>query len=336
MNEQDTQATIRRVEPDADLSSDPHYGEFVLEPLQRGFGQTVGNAMRRVLLSSLPGSAISSVRIDGVTHEFSTVPSVKEDVTQIVLNLKRVRVRSFSSEPVTARLTAHGPGVVTAEHVSWPESVEIVNGDQVIATLDSEQAQLSMDLMIKKGWGFVEGHPREDAPIGEIPVDQIYTPIRKVEFHVSPARIGGNVDRDRLNLRVWTDGTVTPEGAVVDAARILVRQFHVFQQLSPALPEIEPFAKVEQVPAVVPIGNIPAEYADVSVDDLELSNRTLNCLKRNGITRLEQLAAMTRDDLLHLRNFGDKSLEELEERLGERGIHPWGVPSASTEAMAEA
>jgi DNA-directed RNA polymerase subunit alpha len=336
VNEQDTQATIRRVEPDADLSSDPHYGEFVLEPLQRGFGQTVGNAMRRVLLSSLPGSAISSVRIDGVTHEFSTVPSVKEDVTQIVLNLKRVRVRSFSSEPVTARLTAHGPGVVTAEHVSWPESVEIVNGDQVIATLDSEQAQLSMDLMIKKGWGFVEGHPREDAPIGEIPVDQIYTPIRKVEFHVSPARIGGNVDRDRLNLRVWTDGTVTPEGAVVDAARILVRQFHVFQQLSPALPEIEPFAKVEQVPAVVPIGNIPAEYADVSVDDLELSNRTLNCLKRNGITRLEQLAAMTRDDLLHLRNFGDKSLEELEERLGERGIHPWGVPSASTEAMAEA
>lgn len=336
MNEQDTQATIRRVEPDVELSSDPHYGEFVLEPLQRGFGQTVGNAMRRVLLSSLPGSAISSVRIDGVTHEFSSVSSVKEDVTQIVLNLKRVRVRSFSPEPVTARLTAHGPGVVKAEHVSWPDSVEIVNGDQVIATLDSEHAQLSMDLIVSKGWGFVEGHPREDAPIGEIPVDQIYTPIRKVEFHVSPARIGGNVDRDRLNLRVWTDGTVTPEGAVVEAARILVRQFHVFQQLSPALPEVEPFLPVVQTPVAVPVGNIPAEFADISVDDLELSNRTLNCLKRNGITRLEQLAAMTRDDLLHLRNFGDKSLEELEERLGERGVHPWGAPSASAEAMADA
>jgi DNA-directed RNA polymerase subunit alpha len=336
VNEQDTQATIRRVEPVVELSNDPHYGEFVLEPLQRGFGQTIGNAMRRVLLSSLPGAAISSVRIDGVTHEFSSVPNVKEDVTQIVLNLKRVRVRSFSTEPVTARLTAHGPGTVCAEHVSWPDSVEIVNGDQVLATLDNEHAQLSMDLIVSKGWGFVEGHPREDAPIGEIPVDQIYTPIRKVEFHVSPARIGGNVDRDRLNFRVWTDGTVTPEGAVVEAARILVRQFHVFQQLSPALPEAEPFLPVAQVAAVAPVGNIPVEFADISVDDLELSNRTLNCLKRNGITRLDQLAAMTRDDLLHLRNFGDKSLEELEERLGERGVHPWGSPAASSEALAEA
>ncbi len=336
MNEQDTQPTIRRVEPGVEFSSDPHYGEFVLEPLQRGFGQTIGNAMRRVLLSSLPGAAISAVRIDGVMHEFSSVPNVTEDVTQIVLNLKRVRVRSFSSEPVVARLSAPGPGVVRAEHVTWPDTVEVVNGDQVIATLDNEQAQLSLELTVSKGWGFVEGHPREDAPIGEIPVDQIYTPVRKVEYHVAPARIGVNVDRDRLNLRVWTDGSITPEGAVVEASRILVRQFHVFQQLSPALPEVESFLAAPVVAVAPVVGNIPPELADLSVDDLELSNRTLNCLKRNGITRLEQLAAMTRDDLLHLRNFGEKSLEELEDKLAERGVHPWGAPTASAEAFAEA
>ncbi len=335
MSEQETLPTIRRVEAAPEHANDPHYGEFVLEPLQRGYGQTIGNSMRRILLSSLPGAAVSSIRIDRVNHEFSSIPNVKEDVTQIVLNVKRIRVRSFAHEPVVARLDAPGPGVVHAGDVIWPDTVEIVNGDQVIATLDNDQAHLSMELTVSRGWGFVEAVPRDDTAIGEIPVDQIYTPIRKVEYHVVPTRLGINVDKDRLSLRVWTDGTTTPESAVVEAARILVRSFHVFQSLSPALPEPEDLpVRLLAAPAPSTGAQIPPELAGLSVDDLELSNRTLNCLKRNTINRLEQLASMTRDDLLHLRNFGEKSLEELEEKLAERGVFLWGP--ASEESLVPA
>jgi DNA-directed RNA polymerase subunit alpha len=312
--------TVRRLEPEEEEGegAEPSFGEFVVEPLPRGYGNTIGNAMRRVLLSSLPGAAVSSIRIDGVHHEFSTIPDVKEDVTQIVLNIKKLRLRSFSEEPVKAQLDVPGPGTVTAADIRWPDQVEIVNPEQPIATLDSDTARLSMELTVTQGRGFVEAEAVEGQPIGEIPVDAIYTPIRKVEYHVGSARVGQSVNLDRLVLRVWTDGTVSAEDAVVRSAQILVDQFKLFNQLAPGFVE-EP-AEAVRAPVAANTLQVPPELADLSVDDLELSNRTLNCLKRNSITRVGQLASMTEDDLLHLRNFGDKSLQELKEKLAERGV----------------
>lgn len=332
MEELSSTPTVRRLEAEDPAESDPNFGEFVIEPLRRGYGHTIGNAMRRVLLSSLPGAAVSSIRIDGVQHEFSSLQDVKEDVTQIVLNVKKLRLRSFSDEPVKALLDAPGPGVVTANDVRWPDQVEIVNPDQLIATLDNENARLSMELTITRGSGFVEAEAEEGQPIGEIPVDSIYTPIRKVEYNVGAARVGQSVNLDRLTLRVWTDGTIGAEEAVTRSAQILVEQFRLFNQLAPGAVEEpeEPVAARPVAPAAAL--QIPAELADLSVDDLELSNRTLNCLKRNSITRVGQLAAMTEDDLLHLRNFGDKSLQELRDKLAERGVHIG--PSANEPAGA--
>jgi DNA-directed RNA polymerase subunit alpha len=309
--------TVRRVEPEEGADVDPNYGEFTVEPLDRGYGHTIGNAMRRVLLSSLRGAAVSSIRIDGVHHEFSSIANVKEDVTQVVLNIKKLRLRSFSDEPLKAQLDAPGPGVVTAADVRWPDQIEIVNPDQVIATLDNDQARLSMELTITRGSGFVEGEAEEGQSIGEIPVDAIYTPVRKVEYHVGAARVGQSVNLDRLTLRVWTDGTITPEDAVTQSARILVDQFRLFNQLAPGTEEP---AEVARPAASAATLQVPPELAELSVDDLELSNRTLNCLKRNSITKVGQLASMTEEDLLHLRNFGDKSLQELRDKLAERGV----------------
>jgi len=315
-----TAPTVRQVELDGADASDLNLGEFIVEPLSRGYGQTIGNALRRVLLSSLPGAAVSSIRIDGVQHEFSSVPNVKEDVTQIVLNIKKLRLRSYTDEPVKALLDAPGPGMVTAGDVRWPDQVEIVNPDQVIATLDNDQARLSMELTVTKGSGFVEAEAVEGQPIGEIPVDSIYTPIRKVEYNVGAARVGQSVNLDRLVLRVWTDGTISPEDAVTQSARLLVEQFRLFSQLAPGMEEPSDLSVARPVLSSNAL-QVPPELADVSVDDLELSNRTLNCLKRNSITRVGQLASMTEDDLLHLRNFGDKSLQELRDKLEERGVH---------------
>lgn len=310
--------TVRQIEPAEGETVEPNYGEFVVEPLNRGYGHTIGNALRRVLLSSLPGAAVSSIRIDGVHHEFSSIPSVREDVTQIVLNVKKLRLRSFADEPVKAQLDVPGPGTVTAADIRWPDQVEIVNPDQVIATLDNDQARLSMELTVSRGSGFQEAMSEEGQPIGEIPVDAIYTPVRKVEYHVGAARVGQSVNLDRLALRVWTDGTITPVDAVTQSGRILVDQFRLFNQLAPGYEE-----PVEAAPRVTVTANtlqVPPELAELSVDDLELSNRTLNCLKRNSITKVGQLASMTEDDLLHLRNFGDKSLQELRDKLEERGV----------------
>lgn len=317
MIEQDTLPVIRRVEAEDGLADGHYFGEYVLEPLRRGYGHTIGNAMRRVLLSSLPGAAVSSIRIDGVHHEFSSIPDVKEDVTQIVLNVKRIRLRSFSDDAVKAHLDAPGPGVVTAGHVRWPDQVEIINPEQVIATIDNERGHISMEFTVTRGTGFVEAEAVEGQSIGEIPVDSIYTPVRKVEYHVGSARVGQSVNLDRLSLRVWTDGTLAPDDAVVQSSRILVDQFRLFGQLAPDIEEPE---EAPRVPVSAGALQIPPELSELSVDDLELSNRTLNCLKRNSITKVGQLASMTEDDLMHMRNFGEKSLQELRERLEERGV----------------
>jgi DNA-directed RNA polymerase subunit alpha len=324
--------TVRRVEADGETTPEPNFGEFVVEPLRRGYGHTIGNALRRVLLSSLPGAAVSSIRIDGVQHEFSSIPDVKEDVTQIVLNIKKLRLRSFADDQdqVKAQLDVPGPGVVKADDVRWPDQVEIVNPEQVIATLDSDRARLSMEFTITRGSGFVEAEATEGQPIGEIPVDAIYTPIRKVEYNVGAARVGQSVNLDRLTLRVWTDGTITPDEAVTRSAHILVEQFRLFNQLGAG---IEEPAEAPRLVAAAQTLQVPPELADLSVDDLELSNRTLNCLKRNSINKVGQLASMTEDDLLHLRNFGEKSLQELRDKLEERGVR-LGPPPSGTPAAA--
>ena len=222
MIEQSNLPTVRQLDSEDGESDEPNFAAFVVEPLPRGYGHTIGNAMRRVLLSSLPGAAVSSVRIDGVHHEFSTITDVREDVTQIVLNIKKLRLRSFSEEPVKAQLDVPGPGTVTAADIRWPDQVEIVNPEQVIATLDSDTARLSMELTVTLGTGFVEAEAIEG-------------------HHVGTARVGQSVNLDRLLLRVWTDGTITAEDAVVQSSQVLVEQFRLFAQLAPDFrePEVE-------------------------------------------------------------------------------------------------
>jgi DNA-directed RNA polymerase subunit alpha len=310
---------------------EPTYGQFEIEPLERGYGHTLGNALRRVLLSSLPGAAVTSIRIIGkegeIRHEFTDVPGVREDVTQIVLNVKKIRLRSFSEAPVEMILDAHGPGAVTAGQIELPSDIELVTPEQYIAMLDSEDARLTIRFTVEQGVGYRPGEHREDQPIGVIPVDAIFTPIRKVEYFVEPARFRDRTDIDRLVLRIWTDGTITPEDALHKAAEILTRQF---QSLTATGVVPQPVAKQPLTPLPV-----PPRWAEAPVEELELSNRTLNCLKRNSITRVGQLLEMTEDDLLSLRNFGQKSLDELKEALRSRGLLP-GAPSGGAPLEAAA
>ncbi len=321
-----------------DEGVDPSYGAFRAEPLPRGYGHTLGNALRRVLLSSLPGAAVTAVRIEGVQHEFSTIPNVKEDVVQVVLNLKRIRLRSATKEqePVKAYLDVPGPGVVKASDIRWPEQVEVVNPDQVVATLDNDQSHLSMELTIDRGTGYTPADTREDVPIGEIPVDAIYSPVRRVQYSVGGARVGQDTSLDQLDLQLWTDGTLTPEEALARSARLLAEEFLRFEQsvLPVAEPEPLPAPAPASAPAAVAVV-VPPELAELSVDDLGLTNRTLNCLKRNNISQVGQIANMTEAELLKLRNFGERSLQELRECLTARGVM-WGSVEQPAPEAAEA
>ncbi len=324
-----------------DEGENPSYGAFRAEPLPRGYGHTLGNALRRVLLSSLPGAAVTAVRIEGVQHEFSTIPNVKEDVVQVVLNLKRIRLRTAADDPVKAYLDVPGPGVVKAGDIRWPEQVEVVNPDQVVATLDNDQAHLSMELTIDRGTGYIPADTREDVPIGEIPVDAIYSPVRRVQYNVGGARVGQDTSLDQLDLQLWTDGTLTPEEALARSARLLAEEFIRFEQsVLPPVEEPEPEPLPAPAPAPVPAADVavmvPPELAELLVDDLGLTNRTLNCLKRSNISQVGQIADMTEAELLKIRNFGERSLQELRESLTARGV-VWGsaeqpAPEADDEA----
>jgi DNA-directed RNA polymerase subunit alpha len=289
-----------------------NYGRFEVEPLEPGFGVTVGNAMRRVLLSSLPGAAITSVRIDGVYHEFSDIANVKEDTTELILNLKQIRLRSFSDRPVRMMLEATGPGRVTAADILAPSDVEIVNPEQHIATLDSPEAKLTLELTVEKGKGYVPAEGGDGLGIGYIPVDALYTPVRKVNYNVEHTRVGQVTDYDRLVMEVVTDGSITPEDAISQAAEILVSQFALLSQVGGKAP-----AQIEKQAPGIQGG--PQMGADVPIEDLDLSVRAYNCLKRVGITKVGQVQEMTEDDLLGVRNFGRKSLDELREKLETRG-----------------
>jgi DNA-directed RNA polymerase subunit alpha len=289
------------------------YGRYQIEPLEPGFGTTVGNAMRRVLLAALPGAAVSSIRIENVYHEFSDIPHVKEDTTELLLNIKQIRVRSFTDRPIQMRIEASGAGVVTAADIIAPPDVEIVNPELHLATLDSPDARLNVELTVERGKGYQTGDHRDGLPIGVIPVDAIFTPIRKVNYSVETTRVGQVTNYERLLLDVWTDGTISPDDAISQAANILVRHLSLFTELVS-----KQSGRTEKVTAGA--AAIPQRLYEMPIEDLNLSVRAYNCLKRAGITKVGQILEMSEDDLLGVRNFGHKSLDELRERLAAHGL----------------
>ncbi len=291
-----------------------NYASYDIDPLEAGYGMTLGNALRRVLLSSLPGAAVTSIRIDGVQHEFQDVPNVTEDVTEIVLNVKKMRLRSFSDHPVSMRLEVSGERVVTAADILAPSTVEIVNPDLYIATLDNDDARLEMELVVETGKGYVPADSKEDQPIGVIPVDAIYTPVQKVNYTVEHTRVGQITNYDKIVLEIWTDGTITPDEALRQSADILVRHFTQLANYRAMLIEPEK-APLSSIP-------IPPKIYETPIEELDLSVRAYNCLKRSNITKVGQVLSMNEDDLLGVRNFGEKSLQELREKLLLRNFLP--------------
>lgn len=295
------------------VASTDSFGQYRIEPLEPGYGTTLGNALRRVLLSSLPGAAVTSIRVEGIYHEFSTLPHVREDVTQIVLNVKRIRLRSYAERPVKLWLQARGKGVVRAGDIECPSTVELVNPDQVIATLDSDDAYLDMELTVERGRGYRPAEAHENLPIGLIPVDAIFTPVTKVNYVVERTRVGQMTDYDRLIMEVWSDSTISPGDALSYAAQVLVQYCSLIAESS----KVEELVEEESSGVVIP----PYLY-QVSIDDLDLVTRTHNCLKRAGITDVGQILEMDDKDLMAIRNLGEKSLVEIREKLILRGYLP--------------
>ncbi len=292
------------------------YGKFTAEPFERGFGITIGNSLRRILLSSLQGAAITSVKIDGVLHEFSTIPGTKEDVTEIILNLKEVRLKLHTEGPKTIRVKAEGPKVLKAGDILTNDAVEVLNSDHYIATL-SRDSKLSMEMVVKMGRGYVpaERNKEEGQPIGTIPMDAIFSPIKKVNYTVTNARVGQVTDYDKLTLEVWTDGSLNPEEAVAHAAKILKDQLSIFIT----------FEEEEETEISYPEDEEERETVNEnllrSVDELELSVRSANCLKHANIKLIGDLVQKTEAEILATKNFGRKSLNEIKEILSEMGLN---------------
>src|SRR5438046_3054114 len=291
-----------------------NYASYDIEPLEAGYRMTLGNALRRVLLSSLSGAAVTSIRIEGVQHEFQDVANVLEDVTDIVLNVKKLRLRSFSDHPVTMRLEVTGEREVTAADIAAPSTVEIVNPELHIATLDNDNARLEMELVVETGRGYVPADSKEDQPIGVIPVDAIYTPVQKVNYTVEHTRVGQMTNFDKIILEITTDGTITPDEAMRQSADILVKHFT----------QLANYRAISIEPEKAPLSSlpIPQKIYDTPIEELDLSVRAYNCLKRSNITKVGQVLSMNEEDLLGVRNFGEKSLQELRERLLVRNFLP--------------
>ncbi len=290
-----------------------NYGRFVIAPLESGYGITLGNALRRVLLSSLPGAAVTSLRISGVHHEFSAIPHVREDTTALLLNVKQLRLRSEVDEPVRLHVEVRSEGPVTAGDLICPPEVEVVNPELLLLTADSPDVDLDLELTVSRGRGYSPAEERGKLPLGEIPVDAIFSPVRKVNYSVTRARIGQQTNYDRLALEIWTDGTISPEGALREATRLLIRHLTLI-----AGADLE-----SEVSPVVESGVLPSRVYDVPVEELELSVRAYNCLKRAGITKVgEVLERLDKgeEEILSIRNFGRKSLEELVDRLQAKGF----------------
>jgi DNA-directed RNA polymerase subunit alpha len=290
------------------------YGKYEASPLAAGYGVTIGNALRRVLLSSLEGAAVTSIQIRDVYHEFSSIPGVKEDVTQIVLNVKKLRLKSYAPHPVQLKLVKSGAGVVTGADIMESADVEIVNPDQHLLTLDSDDMTIEMDLTVERGVGYLAAERAEQLPIGVIPVDAIFTPVRKVNYQVENTRVGQMTNFDKLTIEIETDGTIAPEDALSRAAEVLVAQFSLFTTAGKQL------AGAAQ--AAGGGSSLPANMLDMPIEDLDLPMRAYNSLKRNNIVKVGQLLQLQDEDLLRMRNFGKKSLDEMKERLRMRGFLP--------------
>lgn len=297
-----------------EISADGKYGKFVMEPLERGYATTLGNSMRRVLLSTLPGVAITNVKIDGVLHEFSTIPGVKEDVTEIVLNLKGLIAKLHSDTAKKIYIEAEGPCVVTAESIKADSEVEILNPDMYIATLD-EGAKLNMEMTLGKGRGYVSAEQNKPAQnvIGVIPIDSIYTPVLKANFNVDNTRVGNVVDKNKLTLDVWTDGSIRADEAVSLSAKILIEHFELFLGLSEGVSDTESIMAEKS-------DNAKEKVLDLTIDELDLSVRSFNCLKRAGINTVEDLINKSEEDMMKVRNLGRKSLEEVIAKLASFGF----------------
>ena len=290
-----------------------NYGKFVVEPLERGFGMTLGNSMRRVLLSSLPGVAATSIRIDGVLHEFSTIEGVKEDVTEIVLNLKGLICKLHSQGPKKVVIDAAGECEVTAGDILPDSDVEIINPELHLATLD-ENGKLHMEIMLDHGRGYVvaDRNKRPDMPIGEIAVDSIYTPITKVNFTVEDTRVGQITDYDKLTLEIWTNGSIKPDEAASYAAKILTEHLMLFINLTDRIQGVEIMVEKEE--------SKKEKILEMNIEDLDLSVRSYNCLKRAGINTVEELVQRDEDEMMKVRNLGRKSLEEVQQKLAQLGL----------------
>jgi len=298
------------------------YGKFVIEPLEPGFGITLGNSLRRVLLSALPGAAVTAVKVEGVQHEFSTIPHIKEDVIDFLLNVKELRLKALADRPGRLYLEAQGEGAVCAGDIAPSADFEVVNSELHLVTLDSPEAQLSVVFYVEHGKGYTPAGHGDGLPLGVIPVDAIFTPVRRVNYNVEKTRVGQVSNYDRLVLEVWTDGTVLPTDALSQSAEILTRHFSLFFDLGKAPVEGEKPA----APA------IPPEQYEMPLEALELSARTFNSLRRSGITKVGELLERSKEDLLGLRSFGQKSLEEVWERLERMGLlTPEGEGEAETE-----
>ncbi len=295
------------------ISDDGTYGKFVVEPLQRGYGLTLGNCLRRILLSSLPGAAVTSVKIDGILHEFSTIPGVKEDVTEIILNLKKLAIRLDGEDTKRVIINAVGPKEVTAADIIGDSDLTIYNLDQHIATLE-ENATLVMEINIGKGRGYVpaEQNKTDSTPISVIPVDSIFTPVRRVNYLVEDTRVGQVTDFDKLTLEIWTDGSVSPEEGVSIGAKIMQEHLNQFISLDEAASGMSILVEREE--------DQKEKALDKTIDELELSVRSYNCLKRASINTVEELTEKTEEDMMKVRNLGKKSLDEVKKKLAELGL----------------
>ena len=301
----------------AEMAQDGSYGRFVVEPLERGYGTTLGNSLRRILLSSLPGSAVSNVKIDGVLHEFSVIPSVKEDVTEIILNLKCLAIKNTSegNESKVAYIDVEGEGEVTAKDIKADSDIEILNPDLHIATLSGgPNSKLYMEITISNGRGYVgaDKNKKEDQPIGMLPVDSIFTPVTRVNFLVENTRVGQITDYDKLTLEVWTNGTIAPDEAVSYGAKLLNEHLALFIDLSDNAKNTEILVEKEE--------GKKEKVLEMSIEELDLSVRSYNCLKRAGINTVEDLACKTEEEMMKVRNLGKKSLEEVLNKLAELGL----------------
>ena len=295
------------------VETDDRYGKFVAEPLPKGYGLTLGNPLRRVLYSSLPGTAVTWIKIEGVLHEYGTIPHVKEEVAELLLNVKGIRLRSEVDRPGKLRLEVAGQGEVSAGDIMASSDFEVVNPELHLATLDSDESKLSVELNVERGISYAEASRGEGLPIGVLPVDAIYTPVRKVNYTTDSIRVGQRTDFERLTIEIWTDGSISPVDALQQAGNILVGQFFLFANAQKTTEATEDGSTIV---------NISPEHFNTPVEKLELSSRTLNCLKRASLDKVGQILEMNRADLLQIRNFGEKSLNELFDKLREMDLLP--------------